>query len=289
MRDASPAVIALLATKQYVYADCYSFFLKSGTVLRYTTAQRKVRWQPPDEGAPVTFGTEVLMTGLQMTSTKGLSVDEQECLATAAPDTIVDGQPFLTAVRLGYFDGATCTRNRAYAPSWGTAIVGGITLFAGRISGCQPAGGTKATMKVKAETVTLDQPMPRNYFQTGCKNTLFDTGCALVKSAFAVEDNALSGSTNQIIHWAAATAGEYDQGTVTMETGANVGVSRTIRQSNGTQLILVFPFEFPVGTGDQFKAYPGCDLTETRCAGPLFNNKINFRGFPFVPPPQVAF
>lgn len=289
MRNASPAVIALLATKQYVYADCFTILLKSGTTLRYTTSQRPLYWQPPSEGSPVTFTSDVLFEGLRMNSKIGVDIDEQECIAIASPDTLVDGQPFLVAIRLGYFDGATVFRDRAYAPTWNSSITGGITLFAGRVSACSPAGGTKATIKVKSELITLDSPMPRNYFQPGCKNTVFDPGCTLVKSAFAIVGTALAASTLNQINWASATAGEYDQGTVTFETGPNVGASRTVRQSTGSALITVFPFEYPIGTGDQFKAYPGCNLTFARCSGPLFNNANNFRGFPFVPPPQVAF
>jgi hypothetical protein len=33
--------------------------------------------------------------------------------------------------------------------------------------------------------------------------------------------------------------------------------------------------------------YKGCDKTTATCAG-RFNNLANFRGYPFVPPPELA-
>jgi hypothetical protein len=40
-------------------------------------------------------------------------------------------------------------------------------------------------------------------------------------------------------------------------------------------------------TGDGFTVYYGCDHTPGTCQS-KFNNLANFRGFPSVPPPQMA-
>jgi hypothetical protein len=39
--------------------------------------------------------------------------------------------------------------------------------------------------------------------------------------------------------------------------------------------------------GDNFVVYKGCDKTMTICQN-RFSNLANFRGFPFVPPPELA-
>lgn len=290
MRPVPPAVLTLLQSGQpFVFADCFTITLTDGTVLRYTNAQRNVRIVPPDEPNPVNFiANSILIDGARMNSKLGLDVDEQDLEIFANVGMTLNNQPWMKAIRIGFLDGATIKRDRTYAYNWGQAWQGAITLFTGFVANVDPVGGTKAMVKVKSSLVVLDQDMPRNYFQTGCKHTLFDEGCTLNKPDFAVTGLTEVGTTALTIEWASATAGDYDLGTITFETGPNTGISRTIRTSNGSQLNLVFPFETAPGVGDQFKAYPGCDLTKTTCEN-KFSNLDNFRGFPFVPPAATAF
>lgn len=288
MRPASPDLIALLASGEFVYVDCFTIQLVSGTILRYTNGQRSVRFTPPGDVSPRTFTAKgVIIKGMKMRSVRGVQVDEQDCTISATPETLIDGVPFMHALRLGMFDGGIIVRDRLYSQSWDVAPAGALRLFAGRVSIIPSGGDTVANMKVKSETVLLDLDMPRNSFQMSCKNVLFDSGCGLVKGDWDETGLAEVGTTRQTIVWADATAGEYDLGTVTFETGVNVGQSRTIRKSTGTTLILSFPFENLPAPGDQFKAFPGCDYTRARCAG-FFSNEENFAGFPYVPVAETA-
>lgn len=287
MRPAPLDVIALLASGQpFVFADCYTLTLRNGTVLRYTNAQYPVRYTPPGDVSPHTYVSDVLIDGLRMRSTRGLVVDEQDCQMSGKPETLINGQPFMVSLRLGFFDGGYVARDRVYMQSWDTPVLGAIRLFVGRVSTVVPGGGTKAVMKVKSEIIVLDQAMPRNSFQTGCQHVLFDAGCSLDKDDFAVTGLVETGSTATLINWASATAGQYDLGTITFETGPNIGVSRSVRSSDGTSMTLVSPLEYTPGAGDQFKTYPGCNLTRERCV--FFANEVNFRGFPYVPVAETA-
>jgi len=45
---------------------------------------------------------------------------------------------------------------------------------------------------------------------------------------------------------------------------------------------------FAPAEGDTFNVAFGCDHTQATCQS-KFNNLINFRGFPYVPPPQLAY
>lgn len=289
MRSASTAVENLLATGRFVYANCYTITLVTGTVLRYTDAQLPLTFIPPGEVNPVTFrSNQVLMNGMKMNSKVGIEVDEQDVEIFAQPTATVDGQPFFTALRLGFFDGGVVKRDQAYLPDWGEDVTGAITLFVGRVSSVDPAGGTKAMMKVKSETVSLDLDMPRNKFQKSCKHTLFDGACGLDKNSYATAGTVEASSTKSIINWSSATSGYYSLGTIYFETGPNTGISATIRSSTGSTIVLVKPLEYLPETGNQFKAYPGCDLTYDTCDS-KFSNTDNFRGFPFVPTPETAY
>ena len=50
----------------------------------------------------------------------------------------------------------------------------------------------------------------------------------------------------------------------------------------------MYPLPFAPMTGDAFTVYAGCDHTQGTCQN-RFNNLANFRGFPYVPPPQMAY
>ena len=47
-----------------------------------------------------------------------------------------------------------------------------------------------------------------------------------------------------------------------------------------------YPLPYVPTSGDAFTAAQGCDHTMATCSA-KFNNLPNFRGYPFVPPPQV--
>ena len=55
----------------------------------------------------------------------------------------------------------------------------------------------------------------------------------------------------------------------------------------GASLTLGYPLQSTPAPGDTFTVYYGCDHTPGTCQS-KFNNLANFRGFPYIPPPQMA-
>jgi uncharacterized phage protein (TIGR02218 family) len=53
------------------------------------------------------------------------------------------------------------------------------------------------------------------------------------------------------------------------------------------RILARLPLQSPPAAGDTFTVYFGCDHTPGTCRS-KFNNLANFRGFPYVPPPQMA-
>jgi len=108
-----------------------------------------------------------------------------------------------------------------------------------------------------------------------------------VKNAFGTNGTVGSGSTASVINWSAAST-SFQQGSITFTSGVNAGVTATVGSAvAGTSLTLLYPLESVPATGDGFTVYYGCDHTPGTCQA-KFNNLANFRGFPFVPPPQMA-
>ena len=289
MRNASTELINFLAANnKFKFADCFTLTLVDGTKLRYTSTQSPIIATPPGEVDPVTFiAGQVFIRGLKLRSAIGIEVDEQEITIGCKPTYLIENVPMIQAIGLGLLDGARIKRDRFFLQEDWTTVVGGVTLFSGKVSNIGKIGILEAQASVVSDLDLLNISMPQNAYQPACLNTLFDGVCSLVKSSFADQGNVEAGSTKTVINWASATAGYYDLGTVLFEDGVNVGLRRTIRRSSGTSFTMVLPLPLTPGEGDSFVAYPGCDKTQSTCLN-KFSNQDNFRGFPFVPVPETA-
>jgi uncharacterized phage protein (TIGR02218 family) len=291
MKPASPELIALLQDSDaFLMADCFTFTLNDGAVLRYTTAV-----------VPVTVGGQVfaadgpMVSGLKYKIAVGLDVDEQDITILARPTDLVGGVPFLAAMRKGVFDGATIQRERAFLASWQQPAVGSVILFHGRVSTIDKIGRTQAQLKVKSALVLLDIDMPRNIFQASCLHTLGDAGCGIDLAGFTTTGTVSAGSTVSVLNWSGegsvqAQTKYYEQGTLTFTGGGNDGVQVTVKTTDDAgRLTLIYPLDDAPAAGDSFTICAGCDhsLGQNGCA--KFNNTARFRGFPYVPPPETAY
>jgi uncharacterized phage protein (TIGR02218 family) len=162
-----------------------------------------------------------------------------------------------------------------------------VLLFKGRLGNVDQIGRTTAKLTVNSDLVLLDIDMPRNVYQPTCLHALYDSGCTLVKNAFGTNGTAASGSTASVINWSGASS-VYQQGSITFTSGVNAGVTANVNSvAAGTSLTLGYPLQSPPAPADTFTVYQGCDHTPGTCQS-KFNNLANFRGFPYVPPPQMA-
>lgn len=286
MRTASAALTAHLDSLRAgdgtaIIADLYTFTLRNGRVLAYTNADVSVDWNG------VTFlANSVLVDGLRYRCSVGLDVDQQQITIAAHESDTVGGVPFLQALRNGIFDGCRVARERAFLAGWGMPPIGTILLFKGRIGTIDRIGRTKAELTVNSDLVLLDVEIPRNIYTPSCTHVLYDSGCGLTKEAYGQPGTAEEGSTTTVIVWSGA-AGTYKQGTLSFTSGVNSGLTTTIKDASGSALMLAYPLLVAPSVGDTFTVYQGCDHTQVTCAG-KFDNLVNFRGFPYIPPPTHA-
>lgn len=267
-----------------IFADIFSFTLMSGLILCYTNVDVTFAYS-----GSAYLANSVRVDGLKHTAKTGLEVDQQQItVAALATDTISGGAPFLQALRDGSFDGCEIQRNRVFfSDTIGGTAIGDVLLFKGRLGVINEIGRTTAKLTVNSDLVLLDIDMPRNIYQPTCLHTLFDSGCTLVKNAFGTSGAVGSGSTASIINWSGASL-NFQQGSMTFTSGVNTGATATVGSvAAGTSLTLLYPLESVPAAGDAFTVYFGCDHTPGTCRA-KFNNLANFRGFPYVPPPQMA-
>jgi uncharacterized phage protein (TIGR02218 family) len=290
MKPASSALIAYLnaaratADAQFLFADAFTFTLRSGLILCYTNADVTFAYND------ATFlANSILIDGLKYKASVGLEVDQQQItIAALSTDTITGGAPFLQALRDGAFDGCEIERDRVFfSDRIGGTAIGAVTLFKGRLGTVDQIGRTSAKLTVNSDLVLLDIDMPRNIYQPTCLHTLYDSGCTLIKNAFGTNGTVGTGSTASLINWSGATT-NFQQGSITFTSGVNVSVTATVNAVvTGTSLTLGYPLQSAPSPGDTFTVYYGCDHTPGTCTS-KFNNLTNFRGFPYVPPPQMA-
>ncbi len=305
MRPASTALQSYLAANDtFVVIDLYTFALPSGEVLRYSG------WTTPLTIPGTAFAVGSLNYNAagytsfplgprfdrSMVTTKiGIEPTELDISILAGADDLVGGLSFADAVGVGQFDGATVELDRLLAPpqpdgSGAPATgLGAIVWFYGRIAETD-VGRSKIDMKVKSLLNLLaQQQMPRRLYQAACTHVFGDAMCTFNRASMAASATAATGSSQAVIvtSLSPSPATLYDQGTIIATSGANAGQSRTIAQLSGGNVALLQAWLEPVVVGDAFQLLPGCDHTLATCQN-TFDNLINFGGFPYIPPPELA-
>lgn len=287
--------LALLAGRQFQFASLFKFDLKNGGSLYYCSADTPIRFASQTYLTAAQAGAIFERKGSRAKVKWRTGVEVDTLVFDVLPnDGVVNGQTFLSAVRQGVFDGADMTFYHAYWPkqSYVSPIVpqGIVTMFAGRAAGIV-AGRTLITFTINSYLNLLNQNLPRNIYQSGCINTLYDAGCTLNPASFGVSGTAAAGTTASTLKATMAQAsGYFDMGKITFTSGVNNGISRSVKQYTiGTpgDIALMSPFPNTPAPGDTFTAFPGCDKLPGTCTA-KFSNLANFRGFPFIPENQTG-
>jgi uncharacterized phage protein (TIGR02218 family) len=263
MKPASPALVALLASDQFVFADLYTFTLRGGLVLRYTSADIDVTYGGHVFKAGGELSGYSLVQGGRMRVVKGLEVDTTTI--TIAPGTRdrINGLPMLTAIRQGFFDRCAILKQRVFMASWGDTSAGAIIIFSGEAADIKP-GRTSCDITVKSDIYLLNVAMPRNVYQASCMHGFGDAGCGVNRANYAVSLAVASTavSTTQTIYCPIPGAVDaYDGGTIAFTSGVNAGLSRSIHVSSPGFIQTYSAFPNAPAAGDMMTVTPGCDKT----------------------------
>jgi uncharacterized phage protein (TIGR02218 family) len=293
MKTISAALLAYLNSVRgtdatFKSGDIYTLTLSSGSIagiasgqaLYYTNLDIPVVWN-----SNTFLANSVMFDGLKYKAATGIGVDEQTLTVSATSDMTIGGIPWLQAIQLGVFDGAEIQRERAYFSAWGQAPIGTILLFKGRVTEVTQVDRTGAQLKVASDLTLLNIEMPHRMYSQNCNNVLYGPICGVSKAAHTTSGTVQTGSTRSRIVWSGATS-NHQNGTLLFTSGYNSGVSVTVKYVASPNMSLVYPLPSPVAIGDTFSAFDGCDHTIATCTS-NFSNASNFRGFPYIPPPQI--
>lgn len=282
--SSSGALAALLNSRtDLVIFDLYTITLPGGTVLR---------WSGTDMPVTVNGTTWPLGPIFRRGRTRmqvGISVDSLDVTVIADNTVLVNSTPLLQYIARGGFDNARLQVDRAFKGGGDVSVTGMLLWFAGRVAETK-GDRTQQQLTVKSDAELLDVMVPREVYQPGCLNTLYDSACGKDRVALTVVGAATSGTDSTrttFNHNLGQSAGYFDLGVVKFTSGLNNGISRTIKRHAGGQFTVLAPFPFAVASGDTLQAYPGCDKTQVTCTS-KFNNVIRFRGHPYVPVPETV-
>lgn len=131
----------------------------------------------------------------------------------------------------------------------------------------------------------LKKSFPNKYYQEQCNHRLFDKYCDISSATYVACGtlvNTASTITMLVSSVFGATEGYYEHGSITMTSGENQYIKKSIERCTGNNVYLYSPLPFVPASGDNFTVYPGCDKTGTMCHS-KFNNYTNFFGFENIP------
>lgn len=261
-------------------ADMFNITLPSGQIILATDGQMPITYDG-NVYQPATFGAWKIS---KVHTALGMTQSTCDFTLQAGVDTILEpfGIPILEAIQLGLFDAAIITIYRTYGLTYGETDFGVEIKYSGQITEFSKTGRTMAEGTAEAYTFALNQQMPRQTLQPGCRWTLYDPdSCTVNKASFTYAGVVGSPTTNITITSSLAItppAGiELAQGTITFTSGQNSGLSMSIQAFNGTTIRLTRPFLFPVAIGDAFTVSAGCAHTFANCQ--LFQPSTSYQNF----------
>lgn len=281
MKNVTPELLALMqSNQQFIIADLYTITTAAGTVLRYT-----------DFDTDLSYGGNVFSASgpvLKRGKTRiviGLEVDTLDVEIYPSPTDTIGGQSWLSAATAGVFDGATLKLERAFISPVPT-VVGALIMFTGVFADLETARAM-VSIRVNSDLAALQVQVPRNLYQASCLNVLYGADCKAVRATYAVNSTVTARTLSKILCGLAQAEGYFDTGYVVFTSGVLAGTRRTIKAYKPGQFTVYNPFPSIPGIGDAFTVYPGCDKALETC-GSKFNNRLNFRGFPFIPVPETS-
>lgn len=201
----------------------------------------------------------------------------------------IGGKTILEAIRLGWVDNAEVIITSVNP----TLVTEKREIFRGQVGKGIKFNRKTAKLSVTSALDLLKATVPKILYQESCNHKLWNTYCGLNKATYKQTGTAGTNSTktkiiDAIFGYITNPSGYFVLGEIKMISGANNGVSRTVRFHNDGNVDVYQAFDFDIAVGDSFEVYPGCDKSGTTC-DIKFHNYISFLGFETIPRPEVLF
>jgi len=279
-----PAKKAILeAADQLCMCDLVTITTLSGVVLHQTLGDADLSIDG------VYYDSNLKMSREQTRLVAGVEVDTLSVTIYPEPGNMIGGIALSQAVRAGILDGAEFVLERAFfIPDWRTFLFK-VIRFSGKVADIEDFTRSEIPMTINSDLQILNVQMPRDVYQPGCRRVLYGPGCDLVKADHATTATITAGTTSSVLQtMLGGPTRTFTLGTVTMTSGENVGISRTVKYYTTGVFTLIIPLPKTPEIGDTFTAYAGCDRSQATCED-VFGNLAKFSGEPYVPAAETAY
>jgi uncharacterized phage protein (TIGR02218 family) len=182
---------------------------------------------------------------------------------------------------------------------FGAGPTGTHCRFSGLFTEAKELGETQAVVTVQDPRSVLQTQYPAEVYCTSCLNVFGDANCSVNVVALTVSGAVVSGgSPTQLTFDTGLTqaTGYFTLGVIAFTSGANEGLSRSIKtySATGGAVSVTAPLPATPAAGDTFTISPGCSLalSSTNPNGcqqwQPSTYQERFRGQPFIPPPTTG-
>jgi uncharacterized phage protein (TIGR02218 family) len=274
MRDIDPELRARLQSGATRLCRCWSVTRPDGIVMGFTDHDGSLSFDGIDFAASSGLDAGVIER------TTGLSVDNGSVVGALASEAISE-----TDILAGRYDAAEV---RHWLVDWTDPGLR-MLLFTGTLGEVRRGDGVfEAELRGLAEA--LNRPVGR-IVMSQCDRVLGDARCGVEIDSAAYSTATLvvqaTGRRGFLVPALDTYAeGWFRRGRLTWLSGANAGLSASIRSDDGEgsqrRILLHEDAKADIAAGDALTLFAGCDKRAATCRT-KFGNFLNFRGFPHVP------
>jgi uncharacterized phage protein (TIGR02218 family) len=263
-----------LDTGTTTLAWCWKVSRKDGQVFGFTDHDKTLTFEGVD------FEPDSGFSASEIRNSSNLEVDAQDAQGALSSDRITE-----TDILDGLWDNSDV---EVWRVNW-RQVDQRVIMRRGTIG--QIRRGSLAFIgEVKSFAHILSQTVGRTYLHK-CDASLGDSRCGVNLNDPSFSSTAvISDILNDRAFIAQDLDGQnslFDAGTVEWITGANAGRTvEVLTHSSQDEVAVINLLRIPVkpmAIGDQFLIKAGCPKTIDACIN-TFNNAVNFRGFPDMPP-----
>lgn len=271
MKSISGPLLAHIQSEVTTLATCWKITRKDATVMGFTTHIDDLVI------SGVTYQSDVgSYAASAIRSTSDLSVDNLDLGAVFDSAAITEAD-----LLAGKYDYASV---EIFAVNYADLSMGTLPLRAGTLGEVSAEGGS-FNAELRGLAQALQQVIGRTYSKR-CDADLGDSRCTITLAAYTVTGTVSSFSSKSV--FVGSSVPTRAGGKLTWTSGLNSGLFMEVKSLSGSTITLVQPMPYAIAATDAYSVYAGCDKLPATCKT-VFNNIINFQGFPFIPGPDKAF
>jgi len=262
------------------FASCWRIVRTDGTIYRLTDCNSKLTLDDGQQFQPA--------GGFSASARKkdsGLKTNSLELNGIISDDVITNED-----MRAGRYRDAVITE---YLVDSMVPWMGAISTDSWTIIQCTWTG-----QQWEAEIADLSRSLRQNVgivVSRTCRHVLGDALCGVNLAPLTVTGTVTAIDTARQKFQSDLTTqpdNYWKYGKLTWATGLNAGFTFVVQKSVKTNGVFYLPFKTPfvIAVGDTYTVYPGCNKTLNDCISKangsgvkVFNNVLNFGGFPWVP------